>query len=175
MKKKLTDKQKQFCQEYIIDLNATQAAIRAGYSEKTARAIASENLSKLYIQEEIQKAMNARSKRTEITADMVARELARLGFSDISNYVEWGKNNYKLKESVDLTKDQTASISEVSVHKSKDGGSIKFKLHDKGRSLEMLARHLGMFTEKHEFLNDLVIQVRVKNFEEATDDLPGKE
>lgn len=67
----LTPKQKVFCEEYLIDLNATQAAIRAGYSEKTAKQIATENLSKPVLQEYISELQEERSERTEITADYV--------------------------------------------------------------------------------------------------------
>lgn len=67
----LTDKQKIFVLEYLVDLNATQAAIRAGYSEKSARSIASENMENPKIQAEVQRQMDARSERTEITADYV--------------------------------------------------------------------------------------------------------
>jgi len=71
MKAKLTPKQAMFVKEYLIDLNATQAAIRAGYSQKTARIVAAQNLSKLNISEAIQEAMNERSNRVEVTADDV--------------------------------------------------------------------------------------------------------
>ncbi|WP_213431657.1 terminase small subunit, partial [Paenibacillus dendritiformis] len=74
----LTAKQKAFVQEYLIDLNATQAAIRAGYSAKTARKIGAENLTKPDIQKAIQEAMERREKRTEITQDRVLQELAKI-------------------------------------------------------------------------------------------------
>lgn len=80
---KLTEKQKRFADEYLIDLNATQAAIRAGYSEKTANRIASENLSKLDIRNYIQECMKERQERTEITQDMIIDELRKLGFADM--------------------------------------------------------------------------------------------
>ncbi|MFZ5517673.1 MAG: terminase small subunit [Candidatus Zhuqueibacterota bacterium] len=72
---KLTDKQKLFSEEYLVDLCATKAAIRAGYNNRTARAIGSENLTKPYIKSEIQRLMDERSKKTEITAEDVLREL----------------------------------------------------------------------------------------------------
>jgi phage terminase small subunit len=144
----LNKKQKRFCQEYIIDLNATQAAIRAGYSEKTAGIQSFHLLKKPNIQSVIQKALENRSIRTQITQDRVLEELARIGFSCVDDYVEWGGSKYKLKESQELTDDQKAAISEVSVHKSKDGGSIKFKLYDKVSALEKIGRHLGMFNDK---------------------------
>ena len=74
-KKELSEKQKQFCQEYIIDFNSTQAAIRAGYSEKTARSIGSENLTKPDIQEYLQILIQERNKRVEYNQDDVMRDL----------------------------------------------------------------------------------------------------
>lgn len=77
-KSNLSDKQKMFCKEYIIDLNATQACIRAGYSEKTARQIGSENLSKLNIQDEIAKLIKDREERMQLTADKVLEDIERV-------------------------------------------------------------------------------------------------
>lgn len=79
---KLTEKQKRFCEEYLIDLNATQAAIRAGYSKRTADRIASENLKKLEVQQHLQQLMRQRSDRTGITADEVLRELQRIAMTE---------------------------------------------------------------------------------------------
>lgn len=87
---KLTDKQKLFIKEYLVDLNGTQAAIRAGYSEDTANVIASENLTKPYIKEAIQKAMDKRVKKTEITAEYVLN-----GIRDVIKNAE--QDNNKLK------------------------------------------------------------------------------
>jgi len=75
---KLTERQKMFCKEYIIDLNATQACIRAGYSEKTAKQIGSENLSKPYLQEEIARLMKSREERVKLTADKVLEDIERV-------------------------------------------------------------------------------------------------
>lgn len=79
---KLTDKQKRFCEEYLIDLNATQAAIRAGYKEKTARSIAAENLTKPDIQLYMQKLMQEQTERTGISSDFVLEELRRIALTD---------------------------------------------------------------------------------------------
>lgn len=78
----LTPKEERFVEEYLVDCNATQAAIRAGYSEKTARAIGHELLQRPHIQDAIARAKQARSKRTEVTIDRVVRELARIAFFD---------------------------------------------------------------------------------------------
>lgn len=75
---KLTEKQKMFCKEYMVDLNATQACIRAGYSEKTAKVIGSQNLTKLNIQEEITKLMKDREERVKLTADKVLEDIERV-------------------------------------------------------------------------------------------------
>ena len=114
---KLTAKQEIFCREYIIDLNATQAAIRAGYSSKTANRIASENLSKPDIQRKIQELQQERAERTEITQDRVLKELAGIGFAPITKG--------------------------------------KIKAADKTKALELLGRHLGMFTDKLQIEGDI--------------------
>ena len=82
---KLTPKQERFCEEYLIDLNATQAAIRAGYSANTAREQGAQNLSKLNIQEKIAELQAERSKRTEITQDRVVKELAAMAFAKLGD------------------------------------------------------------------------------------------
>lgn len=85
----LTAKQRAFVRDYLIDLNATQAALRAGYSEKTAYASGAENLKKPQIATAIEAAMKNRADRTEITADRVLRELAKIGFADIHRAIKW--------------------------------------------------------------------------------------
>lgn len=77
----LTEKQKRFCEEYLVDLNATQSAIRAGYSKKVARSIGAENLTKPDIQQYIEDLRAEQSKRTEITADKVLEELGSVAFN----------------------------------------------------------------------------------------------
>ena len=79
---KLTEKQKRFCEEYLIDFNATQAALRAGYSQKTAYSIGDENLRKPEIQSEIQTLIQKRSERTGINADSVIKELVKIAFAE---------------------------------------------------------------------------------------------
>lgn len=76
----MNPKQQRFVEEYCVDFNATQAAIRAGYSEKTARAIASENLTKLYIKEAIEERLSKKHKKTEITAELVLSGIKEIAF-----------------------------------------------------------------------------------------------
>lgn len=144
-KRKLTARQQAFINEYLLDLNATQAAIRAGYSRKTAGWIGGQLLSKTHISTEIEKAKEARAKRTGITADRVLQELARVAFADPSKAVDWGPGGMILKDSSSLDADTLATVSEVSETTNKDGGTQKIKFHDKIRALEMCGRHVGIF------------------------------
>jgi phage terminase small subunit len=142
----LTDKQIRFCEEYLIDLNATQAAIRAGYSEKTAGSIGDENLKKPEIKEFIKLKMYERSKRTEITSDMVIQELAKIGFSDIKNYYNSDEAQIEITQ---LDNKYSAAVSQFKVTETEWEGGRKvvkeFKLHDKVKALEDLGKHLGVF------------------------------
>lgn len=175
----LTAKQQRFVDEYLIDLNATQAAIRAGYSGKTARSISNENLTKPDIQAAIEKGMLARSGRVEITQDMVLRELAKIGFSDIRKVVRWGETRVRMVDGddgegedlvpyhglalIDSTEidDSTAgAIAEVS--QTRDG--LKVKLHDKKGALVDIGRHLGMFAPPgHANLDSELKRIEVEN------------
>ena len=142
---RLTKKQATFVAEYLVDLNATQAAIRAGYSEKNAAKIAYQLLDKTRVREAIQKAQNERAKRTQITADRVVDELAKIAFSDPRDLMEWGPNGVVLKDSSSLTEEQAASVAEISMGKD---GTIRLKKHDKVKALELLGKHTGAWTEK---------------------------
>ncbi|MDR1514835.1 MAG: terminase small subunit [Synergistaceae bacterium] len=141
-------RQKRFVDEYLVDLNATQAAIRAGYVEKTAKSIGQENLTKPDIKNAIAAALAERSKRTGVTADRVVQELARIAFVDTRQIFEWGPNGVTLRPSDELTDDEAAIVAEVSETRSAVGGSIKAKRFDKLKALELLGRHLGMFNDK---------------------------
>ena len=152
---KLTAKQALFVKEYMIDLNATQAAIRSGYSEKTAHVIGHENLSKPNIADAVANELQKRSDRTEITADRVLKEFAKIGFADIRKAVKWGdvpvadeggglSYPVELISSHEIDGDTAAAISEVSLTQQ----GIKIKLVDKKGALDSMARHLGMFVDK---------------------------
>lgn len=147
---KLRPKQKMFVEEYLVDLNATQAAIRAGYSAKTASSIGEQNLRKLDIQTAIQEAMKARQERTGVTQDRVIAELARIAFGDQRSVMEWGPSGVKLRDSKSLTDDQAAMVAEVSESVTANGGTLKLKTHDKVGALKLLGEHLGMFKQKME-------------------------
>jgi phage terminase small subunit len=144
---KLTPKQKTFCDEYLIDLNATQAAIRAGYSPDSAKEIGCENLTKPNIRTYIDKEIANRSKRTGINQDRVIRELARIAFVNANDVINMNEATLK----ADATEDDTATIASVKVKtiptKEGEGVEREIKLADKLKALELLGKHLGMFKE----------------------------
>ena len=163
----MTKKQKRFIEEYLIDLNATQAAIRAGYSPDTAKSIGSENLTKPDITAQIARAMAERSRRTGVNADRVIMELAKIAFVNANDVIE--PKTATIKEGA-LPED-TAAIQSVKVKTfGEDGLEREIKMADKLKALELLGKHLGMFRDKLEVsgtletektkLDDLLQQMR---------------
>lgn len=155
---KLTEKQQKFCDEYLIDLNATQAAIRAGYSSNTANEQGARLLAKVSVQNYIQERKQDRIERTEITQDMVLNELANIAFSNIADYVkvvekeavvDGKKIKYKTVDATltdNLSEEQKKALSVIKEGKN----GLEIKMNDKVRALELLGKHLGMWTEKVE-------------------------
>jgi phage terminase small subunit len=138
---KPTPKQQRFVEDYLVDLNATQAAIRAGYSARTAYSIGHENLNKPEIQAAIQAARQRLAESAAVQAEDVVRELKKVGFADIRIFVEWGPDGLRLKPSDEIRNGLGACISEIS--QGKDG--IRLKLHPKLKALELLGHYLGIF------------------------------
>lgn len=146
----MTKKQKIFCDEYLIDLNATQAAIRAGYSVESAGSIGNENLKKPEVRACIEKAMAERSKRTGINADRVLRELARIAFVNAADVINF--DSATIAEGA--SEDDTAAIASVKVKTipTADGEGVEreIRLADKIKALELCGKHLGMFKDDPE-------------------------
>jgi phage terminase small subunit len=151
----LNPKQKRFCDEYLKDLNGTQAAIRAGYSKKTATEQSSRLLTNVKVQDFISSKMEKREKRTEITQDRVLQELARIAFFDIRNLIDEDGNPKPLDT---LDDDTAAAIAGVDVYREKskheDGSkvnevaeTVKYKIADKNGALTLAMRHLGMLND----------------------------
>nr|DAQ58277.1 MAG TPA: Terminase small subunit [Caudoviricetes sp.] len=141
----ITEKQKKFVEEYLIDLNATQAAIRAGYSVKNAGKIGHELLEKTRISNEITKKIAERSRRTGINADRVLIELAKIAFVNADDVIE--SKDATLKENA--SRDDLAAIQSIKVKTfGEDGVEREIKLADKIKALDMLGRHLGMWNDK---------------------------
>jgi phage terminase small subunit len=155
----MNGKRARFCEEYLLDLNATQAAIRAGYSKKTAYSQGQRLLKDVEVAAKIEELQEARSERTQITADQVVRELAKVGFSNMANYADWGPDGVELVAAGDLTPDQSAVVSEVSETVSEKSRSLRFKLHNKVDALEKIGRHLGMFKDVMEVKGEVPVLV----------------
>jgi phage terminase small subunit len=147
-----------FVAEYLVDLNGTQAAIRAGYSHRTAAVMACELLRAPNVAASIDAELQARIDRTRVTADRVVEELAKLGFANMADYMRAGPGGDPYLDFSALTRDQAAALQEVTVEDYVDGRGedardvkrVRFKLADKRAALVDLGRHLGMFTERHE-------------------------
>jgi phage terminase small subunit len=144
-----------FVKEYLIDLSATQAAIRAGYSKKSAFRIGYQLLQKTCIKEAIRVEMEERARRTDITADRVLKELAKIGFANLDDFVTINEDGIPSFDFSTADRDKMASLSEITHDSIWEGRGrdaqevkrIKIKFHDKVKSLQLLGNHLGIFRE----------------------------
>jgi len=140
-----------FVREFLVDGNATQAAIRAGYSPKSAVHSAKRLLRMPAITEAIAKAQAEAARRNEITVDRVLQELSRIAFHDPSKIVTVTKRQgIKITPTEDLDDDHRRCVE--SVGESQHG--LRIKLLDKTRALELLGKYLGMWVERHEITGD---------------------
>ena len=153
----MTDKQERFCEEYMIDLNATQAAIRAGYSPKTANEQGSQLLAKLSIQNRIAQLQAEQSRRTGVSADRVVRELAKIAFVNAADLIDPKPASLKS----DVSHDDLAAVQSVKVKTfGEDGLEQEVKLADKLRALDLLGKHLGMFNGASGDTSDQLAEAR---------------
>jgi len=146
----LNERQKKFCREYIVDLNGKQAAIRAGYSAKTAEVKGSQLLSLVKVKVYIEELMEKRGERTKVTADMVISELSKVAFHDIRKFYN---DDGTLKGITDLDDDSASILSSFKTRKENKGDSDydiieEYKRQDKMKALELLGKHFGIFTDK---------------------------
>lgn len=140
MSNKLTSKQEAFCREYMIDLNGAQAAIRAGYSERSAKEVASENLTKPNIQKRIAELIEKRNERLDLSADSVVRRYIDIADLDLADFYD---DQWNPKKPSELTPKQRKFLNSVTPTRS----GVKFDMIDKAKALESLARHLGVYEE----------------------------
>lgn len=157
---KYTAKMKRFVQEYLIDFNGTQAAIRAGYSPKSARQSAAVNMKKAVVQAAIREAMVANRPQYEMLRDRVVEEMIALATANASDFFEWSEDGgVTLVDSDQLTRQQKAavqSISQKTVKRLLENGeevettTLSIKLYDKQKSLDMLGKHTGAYVERVE-------------------------
>lgn len=144
---KLTDKQARFVQEYLIDLNMTQAAIRAGYSVKTADVQGSRLLGNVKVQQAIGEAMAQRARRTGVTQDRVVLELAKLAFVKMTDIVD---ANGEIR--ADAEDDDLACVEYIkhkhSTNEFGESDESEIKIASKLKALQLLGKHLGMWSDK---------------------------
>jgi phage terminase small subunit len=166
----LTPKQQSFVDQYLIDLNATQAAIRAGYSEKTATVQASRLLTNVKVQAALAKGRQELADQAGISQERVLKEYAKLAFLDIRKAFDDAGN---LKQINELDDDTAAAISGIEVEKRILPGTgdsetrlHKIKLSDKKGALDSLARHLGMFVDKKEITGNPLININLMSLTE---------
>lgn len=168
----LTDYQKKFIEEYLKDLNQTQAAIRAGYrgKESTARISASRMMRDVNVKREIDKRIEERSKRNEITADRVLQELAAIAFFDVRKI--YNEKN-EMKKITDLDDRTARAISSIETEVSNLGHKVfsttkKIRMNDKIRALQLVGNHIGMFKESTSSTEDVVNALK-----DIAQNLPG--
>ena len=155
----LTEKQKLFCDEWLKDMNGTRA-YKAAYKSTKSDHVAATNAGRLLrnaeVQKYIQEKQKEREKRTEITQDMVIKELAKLAFIDRTDIVKLGKTRNGetkviIQSTDDLTAEQRAIIS--GIKETKNGIEVTF--YSKEKALELLGRHLGMFNDKLQLTGEI--------------------
>ncbi len=168
-KRQLTDRQKRFVDEYLVDLNGSAAARRAGYSTHTAGRLAQDLLAKRHIAELIAKRQRDLQRRVGVTQEQVVNELVRIAFGDQRRVVSWGPDGVVLRRSDDLTDDEAAAVAEVAQTTTQGGGSLRIKAHDKVRALELLGKHLGLFEADNRRQVDGTVEI-VRRIVDARDD-----
>jgi len=166
----ITDKMRQFVDEYLIDLNGTQAAIRAGYSESTAQEQSSQLLARPDIRALIEQAQKDRVDRVQINQDTTVNELKTIAFSDVADFVIVKEGGViEQRPFNELKKEQTRCVKRIKqtvrTAQSSDGTVIhqtavlELELYDKVKSLELLGRHLGIFNDKLTLDGALPLQI----------------
>lgn len=170
---KLTEKQQRFVDEYLIDLNATQAAIRAGYSAKTACEQGARLLANVKIQGTIAEHMAERSKRTGVNQDRIVRELAKIAFVNLTDIVDKEGRIRSNATDEDLSCLESIKYKESS---SDTGDSVEreVKIASKLKALELLGKHVGMWNDKLNVEMDAELNIHVDYGDEDECDDPGK-
>lgn len=146
MTKKLTPKQELFCREYLIDLNATQAAIRAGYSRNSARSIGEENLTKPDIAAYLQQLMAARAERVDRTGDDVVKSFWAIADFSIKDIATFDGKEFKFKPMTEWPEGAEIAIASIKQTTKEEGAVIDIKFESKLAAAKALGDYLGMFT-----------------------------
>jgi len=172
----LTEKQERFCQEYLIDLNGAKAAIRAGYSERSAKEEASRLLTNDNVSKRLCTLRKPLAEKVGITQEMVLNEFAKIGFSNIQDYFN---GDLTAKDLMKVDPDKAQAIGSVKrTTFSNDSGEtevIEFKMHDKIKALESIGKHLGFFENDNKQKKDEAIKAPIINVYQSGPPLSGSE
>ena len=168
----MTPKKRRFCVEYLKDWNATQAAIRAGYSEHTARAAGSRLFTDVDVKAELCRVRDEiLGTEKEQLQYYVLQQLKKMAGSNITDVANITNNTMKVKDTDLLPKDIQESIEEISETRTKEGGSLKIKMHSKSKALELLGKYAGMFDSKIELSGSVDLPVTYEDKETRLKDL----
>lgn len=166
---KLTAKQRRFVDEYLIDLNATQAAMRVGSPEASARVMGPRWLSKVAVQGAVAERLRERSRRTDITATRVLEEIAYVAFSDLGEAFERDGDTLRLRKLIDMPEGTRRAIESIREQPTDKGVMRSVKLHNKLAALKLLADHLGLEAPKrHELTGENGKPIAVKGVNSLT-------
>ena len=146
----LTPREAVFAAEWALDptRDAQDVAVLAGYTRRRAPVTACELLKNPAVLAVIERKRKVLEARAEVTQAMVLRELARIAFADQRAVMTWGPDGVRLRDSSELTDAEAALVAEVAETRTKDGGSLRLKTNSKVSALELLGKHLGMFTDR---------------------------
>jgi len=156
--RKMTRKQAAFCREYVIDYNATQAAIRAGFSKNGAAVTGDRLLRKSNISAFIDELEAEKQAKRDVTIDKILSEYAKIAFTDLPGIINYSRGIMSLSDFEKLTPDQRACIKKFKIKTGKPLADdpdkvpcdyVEIELHDKMHALDMMGKHLGMFIERH--------------------------
>lgn len=171
----LTKKQQMFVKEYLVDLNATQAAIRCGYSEKTAKEQAYRLFTNVHIMESVQAGMDKRSERVGVTGDRVLEEIGHSAFVDPAKFFD---EHGRLLQIHDMPEEVRRSIAGIKVRKERSGefdednkpimdDITEIKVNDKTKNLELYGKHLKLFNDAPQAVFVAHSEMSMDEFKEA--------
>jgi phage terminase small subunit len=140
----LTAKQRRFVQEYVIDCNATQAAVRAGYSHHNADKIGPRLVGNSRVSTAIDEALREAAEKARIKGEDVLKQLASIATSNITDILQWGDGRFWMKGSAEISAHAALAIQSVTFKSPEDGGGFSIKLHDKLKALALISHILNL-------------------------------
>jgi phage terminase small subunit len=160
--RQLRDREERFCQEIVLGKTHYEAYLNAGYkanNKVTASNLASRLLKNDRIQTRLAVLRAEAAERYKVTPDNIFMRTGAILNAYMSNYMTWGPNGVTLKPSSELTPEQSAAVEEITETVTKDGGTVKIKLHSKTKAIELGAKILKMVSDKPEPLGEVTLKI----------------